>query len=185
MEETKELIFFPKIFSVPAKGSQVIRVGYQKKVGNKEKSFRLFVRELPVDEPGQTGARFAVQISSPAFIYPKGSVQPTKPTIRGIEVSDGKLMARVSNEGARYYSMHKLEISGSKSGKSVYNGEVAGWYVLAGVSKLFPLKIDRDACMKMDSMQLTAHTKEDQSQVSFPVDAALCSQIKATVIAKK
>ncbi|MBK9162271.1 MAG: molecular chaperone [Nitrosomonadales bacterium] len=79
LTETDELVFFPKIFSVPPKGQQVVRVGYQKEVGNKEKSFRLFVRELPVDEPGVTGARFALQISSPAFIYPKGrSNQPSR-----------------------------------------------------------------------------------------------------------
>ncbi|PJA32486.1 MAG: hypothetical protein CO187_03695 [Zetaproteobacteria bacterium CG_4_9_14_3_um_filter_53_7] len=185
MQETRELIFFPKIFSVPAKGQQVIRVGYQQKVGDKEKSFRVFVRELPVDEPGQTGARFAVQISSPAFIYPKGAVQPTKPTVDGIEVAEGKLMARVSNSGARYYSMNKLEINGSKGGKEVYKGEVAGWYVLAGVSKLFPLNVSRVDCQKMDSVHLIAHTQTDKNEVNFPVDAALCGKITVETAAKQ
>lgn len=176
-EETKELVFFPKIFTIPAKGEMVIRVGYQGAVGDHEKSYRLLVRELPVDEEGQTGARFAMQISSPAFIYAKGAVQLTKPQVQGIEVSDGVLMARVTNDSPRYYSMHKLILSGSKGGKEVYSGEVAGWYVLSGVSKLFPLKISRKDCMKMDSLHLTAHTKDDKSEASFPVDAALCGKI--------
>lgn len=184
-EETKELVFFPKIFTIPAKGEMVIRVGYQGEVGDHEKSYRLLVRELPVDEAGQTGARFAMQISSPAFIYAKGAVQLTRPDVKGIEISDGVLMARVANDSARYYSMHKLVLSGSKDGKEVYSGEVAGWYVLSGVSKLFTLKISRDDCMKMDSLHLTAHTKDDKSEATFPVNAALCSKITASDKAAK
>ncbi len=178
LSETSELVFFPKIFSIPAKGQQMVRVGYQGKVGDREKSFRLFVRELPVDEPGVTGARFALQISSPAFIYPKGAQQPTKPEIKGIELADGKLMARIENHGVRYYSMNKLEISGSKANQSSYSSEVAGWYVLAGSSKLFPLNISRADCLKMDSIALTAHTQKDKSQGSFPVNAKVCDGIK-------
>lgn len=184
LEETKELIFFPKIFSIAGKGQQVVRVGYQQKLDGKEKSFRLFVRELPVDEPGQTGARFALQISSPAFIYPKGAQQPTKPEIKGIEIADGKLMARVENHGNRYYSMSKLEISGSKGGKEVYQSEVAGWYVLAGVSKLFELKIGREDCLKMDSIRLTAQTQSDQSVASFPINPAMCAKFGEAVATK-
>jgi len=178
VEDTKELIFFPKIFTVPGNSQQLVRVGYQKKVGDKEKSFRLFIRELPVSKPGQTGARFAVEISMPAFIYPKGAVQPTKPVLQGIEVVDGVLMARLNNPAARYYSMHKLEIRGSKAGKEVHSSEISGWYVLAGVSKLFALKVSREDCLKMDSVHLTAYTKDDHSEAQFAVNSDLCSEIQ-------
>ncbi len=185
LSDTKELIFFPKIFKIPAKGKQVVRVGYQGKVEGNEKSFRLFVRELPVDKPGVTGARFVVQISMPAFIYPKGAQKPVKPVLAGIEVKDGKLVLRAKNSQQRYYSLNKIDISGKAAGKEVYQSEVGGWYVLAGASRLFPLNISRKDCLKMDTIDLTGHVLLSQdkqgetSQVSYPVSRQLCQQISA------
>jgi len=176
-EDTKELIYFPRIFSIPARGQQVVRVGYKGKVGAREKSFRLLVRELPVDKPGQFGARFAVEISSPAFIYPKGAIQPTKPELKGIEVLDGVLVARIENHGSRYYSMQTLKISGSKAGANVFSKKITGWYVLAGISKPFALRVSHNDCMQVDQIHLIAHTKSDQSEAYFPVFAALCGGI--------
>jgi len=184
LQPTKKLTFFPKIFSIPAKGKQVIRVGYQGKVEGNEKSFRLFIRELPVDITGQTGARFVVQISMPAFIYSKGVAQPKKPLITGIEVDNGKLVARAKNPNQRYYSMNKIEILGKKGNEQVYDTEVGGWYVLAGASRIFPLGISQKDCLKMDTIELTGHALLGQdhpgesTHVTFPVNQAMCNKIK-------
>jgi len=181
--DTKALVFFPKIFSVPAKGKQVIRVGYQGKVEGNEKSFRLFIRELPVDKPGVTGARFVVQISMPAFIYPKGVKQPMQASMHGIEVHNGKLELRADNPGKRYYSLNKIEMTGKHGTNAVYHAEVGGWYVLAGASRLFPLKISQEDCLKMDTLEITSHVLIDQgkegdtSQATFPVTQAMCQAI--------
>jgi len=190
LSATKELIFFPKIFSIPAKGKQVVRVGYQGNVEGNEKSYRLFVRELPVDKPGVTGARFVVQISMPAFVYPKGVQQPLQPTISAVEVHDGNMVLRATNNKQRYYSMNKIEISGKAAGKEVYKAEVGGWYVLAGASRLFPLNISKADCLKMDTIALTGHVLLDQdkqggeSHAEFPIAASLCQQVSAKNVAK-
>jgi len=181
--DTKELIFFPKIFSIPGKGKQVIRVGYQGKVEGNEKSFRLFIRELPIDKPGVTGARFVVQVSMPAFVYPKGVKQPRQASMHGIEVYKGKLVLRADNPNRRYYSLNNIEMTGKHDANTVYKGKVGGWYVLAGGSRLFPLKISQKDCLKMDALEITAHVlikqgeEGDTRKASFPVTSALCQAI--------
>jgi len=178
MEETKELIFFPKIFSLPAHGQKVIRVGYQGKTLSKELAFRLFIRELPVDEPGRMGMKFAVRMSMPVFIRPKGAIKPGLPSVTGIEIHEGKLAVRVQNRGAVYFMMNGIDATGSKAGKEVYSGKGNGWYVLAGASKLFKLDISRSDCNRMDMLKLVANSRAGKGEASFPVDHGLCAGIK-------
>jgi len=183
LEATSELIFFPKIFKVPAHGSQDIRVGYQGEVKGHERSYRLFIRELPVKKPGLSGAQFVLQISMPVFIYPAGAKKVRKPDMRGIQVHDGELVLEAVNDSSRYYSLNKIEMLGKHSGNEVFRNETGGWYVLSGSKRLFPLGIDQSQCLKMDAIQLTGHvllaqSKEgDTSQQEFPVTQALCKQI--------
>jgi len=184
LEPTKELIFFPKIFKIPAHGSQDIRVGYQDEVKGHERSYRLFIRELPVKKPGLSGAQFVLQISMPVFIYAKHAEKARQPDMRGIQVYDGALMLEATNESPRYYSLNRIEMLGKHGGEEVFTGEVGGWYVLSGSKRLFPLGINQAQCLKMDTIQLTGHvllaqSKEgDTSQVEFPLNAALCNQIQ-------
>jgi len=183
LEPTKELIFFPKIFKIPAHGSQNVRVGYRGEVAGHERSYRLFIRELPVKKLGLSGAQFVLQISMPVFIYPKGSEKPRTPDMRGLQVHDGQLMLEAVNESPRYYSLNKIELLGKHAGDDVLHDEKAGWYVLSGATRLFPLGITQSQCLNMDSLQLTGHvllaqSKEgDVRKVAFPIDATLCHQI--------
>jgi len=61
----------------------------------------------------------------------------------------------------------------------VYEGEVGGWYVLAGASRVFPLKISQQDCLSMDTLQLTGFIGDDYSEASFEVGKKLCMQVKA------
>ncbi|MBL4759943.1 MAG: molecular chaperone [Mariprofundaceae bacterium] len=181
--KTDELVFFPKIFKIPAHGQKNIRVGFQGEVVDKERSYRLFIRELPVKKPGLSGAQFVLQISMPVFIYPAGSSKPRKPTMQGIEVHDGALVLKAVNPSARYYSLNKIEVVGSHEENTVFEHEQGGWYVLSGATRLFPLGIDQQQCLKADSLKLTGHVllaqseAGDTSQVQFPLTSALCKQI--------
>lgn len=187
---TKELVFFPKIFTIPAHGKKNIRVGYQGEVKGKERSYRLFIRELPVKKPGLSGAQFVMQISMPVFIYPVGSSKPRKPNMQGIEIHEGALVLKAVNPSARYYSLNKIEVVGSHEGHRVFEHEQGGWYVLSGGTRLFPLGIDQKQCLQADSLQLTGHVllaqseEGDTSHVEFSLTPALCKKITAQKTAK-
>ncbi len=185
LSTTKELVFFPKIFSIPAHGEKSIRVGYQGEVTGKERSYRLFIRELPIKKPGLSGAQFVLQISMPVFLYPVGSRKPRQPTMQGITVHDGILMLKAANPSPRYYSLNKIEVLGSHDDDTVFAHEQGGWYVLSGATRLFPLGIDQQQCFTINAVQLIGHVllaqneEGDTSHATFSVDPALCQQITA------
>ncbi len=177
MENTDELTFFPKIFKVPAHGQKVVRVGYQGKPLPRELSFRLFIRELPVEEPGKMGMKMAVQISMPVFIRPVAAGKMPSPEVKGISIVDGKLVGWIQNPGLRYLMVRKLEVSGSKGGASTYRGTPNGWYVLAGVNKAFDLGLSRKECAGIDTLKINAVTSNGHWEKSFTLKPALCKKI--------
>jgi len=183
LKPTKSLVFFPKIFKIPPHGKQNVRVGSQDEVKGHEQAYRLFIRELPVKKPNLSGAQFVLQISMPVFIYPVDSKKPRKPTMQSLKVYDGKLMLEAVNESPRYYSLNKIEILGMHANQEVLQAEQAGWYVLSGSKRLFPLPIDQEQCLKMDTIQLTGHVllaqseEGDTSKAEFPITSALCENI--------
>ncbi|MBL4775450.1 MAG: molecular chaperone [Mariprofundus sp.] len=177
MIDSKELIIFPKVFTVPAHGQRVIRVGHKGKGLTRELAYRLLIRELPVDEPGRMGMKFAVQMSMPVFIKPKGARKAALPMLSGIEVHEGKFSARVLNKGNVYFMLKSLTLTGSKAGQEVYTGKGNGWYILAGASKLFKIDMSQDECNSMDSLKLVAKSKQGNTEASYPIDADICAEI--------
>lgn len=180
---TKELVFFPKIFTIAAHGQKNIRVGYQGEVTGKERSYRLFIRELPVKKPGLSGAQFVLQISMPVFIYPTGSSKPRKPTMQGIAVHEGALVLKAVNPSPRYYSLNKIDVLGRHGTDTVFTHQQGGWYVLSGATRLFPLAVDQQQCLSINTIQLTGHVllaqseEGDTSQAEFAVSPELCEKI--------
>ncbi len=181
MLSSDKLTVFPKIFKVPPHGKKVVRVGYQGKILSKELAFRVYIRELPVDEPGKMGMKMAVQISIPVFLRPANASQEPSPQLNGISVRNGKLVAWVKNPGIRYLMAKKIDVTGSKADKETYSGTANGWYVLAGINKAFKLKLSRKDCLKMDNIHLSVPTNTGKVDASFPVQKALCDQMREKV----
>ena len=174
MLPSDKLTVFPKIFKVPPHGKKVVRVGYQGKILPKELAFRVYIRELPVDEPGKMGMKMAVQISIPVFLRPANASQEPSPQLNGISVRNGKLVAWVKNPGIRYLMAKKIDVTGSKAGKQTYSGTANGWYVLAGVNKAFTLKLSRKDCMAADTLNINAVSEQGHQEKSFALNPSWC-----------
>lgn len=69
-EPTKEIVFFPKIFPLEPEEERILCLGYQGEWPGVEKTYRIFLDELPVKRPGKTGLKMALSIGIPVFISP-------------------------------------------------------------------------------------------------------------------
>ncbi|MGA0571372.1 molecular chaperone [Variovorax sp. VNK109] len=69
---TRDALINPSIFRIPAGGQQIVRVGLQVGTDAKERSYRVFVRQLPQERgPGQaTGLQTLLRIGIPVFVAP-------------------------------------------------------------------------------------------------------------------
>ena len=142
---TNDLVFFPALLELPARGSKKIRLGAEHLQGGVEKNYRLTIHELPqpVATPGQLQIQVLTNMTLPIFLaapgaQPKMNIEPS--------VGHGALTFTVSNPGSAHFLLQNVNVVGSGAGGEAFNVAQKGWYVLAGGRRTFHVALGSDAC---------------------------------------
>jgi fimbrial chaperone protein len=153
-EETRDIVFFPKMADIDKGEERIVRVGYQgQRALSREKTYRLFLQELPVTRPGELALKFALRMGIPIFIKPQKETMEW--TIGGVGLSEGSLTVRVKNSGNSHFIVSKISAIGlDDSGKAVFSREMRGWYALAGASKPFAMPVSREECLRTKAIKV-------------------------------
>ena len=105
---TRELIVSPPIFTIPAGGSQLIRVGLRGAPdAQRELTYRIIMQELPPPpDPDFNGTKMLMRVSLPVFVLPKVAA---KPVLRwqAVRTSDGALKISLTNDVQAFDSYRK------------------------------------------------------------------------------
>lgn len=177
--ETSELIFFPKLLTIPPHEERVIRIGLKGPGGGtKEKTYRLFVEEIapPRKDPDSGGATVAVNIrfAVPLFVFPlkeelSGQLQKT-------ELNGGMISAALRNTGNVHFRVISLMFRGKNSkGEETFRQSKEGWYILNGTTRTFSLQLSDDVCKKTDQIEVEGTTdREIVLKGSLLVDRSQC-----------
>jgi fimbrial chaperone protein len=177
-EDTKDIVFFPMIADIEKGEERIIRVGYQgQKQMQEEKTYRLFVEELPVSKPGEMALKFALKLGIPIFI------QPLKETvawsINGVDLSKGRLTVKVKNSGNTHFVVNTIKAVGlDGSGKEVFSRYINGWYTLAGVSKPFGMTVSYEECMNSRAINVSVEVGKTVKEERLDVSNAMCVEEK-------
>jgi fimbrial chaperone protein len=144
---TSDVTFFPKLVELAPGVSRNIRISVGGgPVGNTERSFRLFVEELP-DQGASKPSAIAIRtkIGLPVFVRP---LKPARSaTIESVMVENGKVLTRVHNTGNLHVVVDGLTLHGlSSSGAQTFSSHVDGWYVLAGATRIFAVPLSASNC---------------------------------------
>jgi fimbrial chaperone protein len=130
---TKEVLATPPIFTVPAGGSQVIRVGMRRAPDqHRELTYRMFLQEVPPPpRAGFQGLQVALRISIPIFILPADA----KPVLawKAIPAEHGQMKLHVTNTGNAHIQIANFKLSRSDGGELAARQVAA--YVLPGASR--------------------------------------------------
>jgi fimbrial chaperone protein len=172
--QSKDIVFFPRIITIEKREERIIRVGYQ---GNKslkaEKTYRLFLEELPVAEPGETVLKLALRIAVPIFISPLKKTK--KPSVEKVRFSEGNLAVNVKNSGNVHFLVGKITAIGLDSlGREVFKTDGNGWYVLAGADRTFDIDIPEKNCIKADKVKVTVEVDRTTMEHDLILDKAQC-----------
>lgn len=115
---TSDILATPPIFTLPANGSQVIRVGFRRPPdGQGEHAYRLFLQEIPPPlKPGFKGLRMSLRISLPVFVR---SAQAAAPQLhwQATPAGHGQVEIRVSNDGPAHIKLSRFELSADGDSK--------------------------------------------------------------------
>ena len=172
---TTDLHFYPRILNIKPGQSKVIRAGAKVPAIKKEKTYRIFIRELPKENIPSEAAQVTVymRFGVPVFVKPPNIVNGGK--ISTISLQGGDLSMSVENSGNVHFKIGKININGlSADGAPVFSNSINGWYVLEGGSRTFKTTLQPDLCAASSTLEITVNTDQDDYTGSLKVDESMC-----------
>ncbi|MFQ5441192.1 MAG: molecular chaperone [Thermodesulfobacteriota bacterium] len=174
---TDEIIAFPRIFKIKNEEEQLIRIGLKSAPGDAEKTYRIYVSEIPdpksKKEEGTT-LRTLMRVGIPIFVDPvsgkiSGSIEKTV-------FKKGRLTFVAANTGNQHFIMRAVKVEGKdSSGKVVFARELAGRYLHGGRHKKFMVDIPEKECVKLNQLDIEVSTDRLSMNERVDVTPALCS----------
>jgi fimbrial chaperone protein len=176
---TQDIVFFPSLLTLAPGEERKIRVGAVVPGGPQEKTYRIFVEELPpatrAKEAGRTGPAVKVltRMGIPIFIQPAnpsagGRIEPR--TLRS-----EKLAFEVRNTGNVHFQIRNARVKGFGPGKeNLFERTVPGWYVLAGGSRVFEVQAPKNVCAKTKTLAFEVETEQATLQSQLDTRTGIC-----------
>jgi fimbrial chaperone protein len=154
---TEDIVFFPKLFGLKPGEQRNLRVGTVTPFGTVEKTYRLFVEELPPPEKpdAKPQVRVLTRIGVPVFLAP---LQPSeRGEVADLAVRAGKASFRVVNKGTMHIRPLGVRLSGTdRDGNHVLGRGLDAWYVLAGGERDYEVELPKEACPRVAKLTVEA-----------------------------
>lgn len=172
---TKDIIFFPKIVSITSTEERIIRLGTKIPQGKQEKTYRIFLEEIPGSSPTETTTvQIIMKVGVPIFIMPKkidaiGSMEI-------LDIIQGELSVAVKNDGNIHFIVRSIRTEGiDESGNALFQNEIGGGYVHGSNSKNFTIKIPENNCPKLKSINIDISTDRLSMSKKIDIDKEMCA----------
>jgi fimbrial chaperone protein len=177
--DSRDLIFFPKLMTLEPGDESVVRVGVRNAVVPIEKTYRLFIQELPgpTKEPQPEGksARIGVLIrfGAPIFLAPLKAEDRAE--ITALEMAKGTLSLKVKNTGNRHQVIEGIHLRGTdRGGAEVFSLTLADRYLLAGATKGYSTSIAAASCSMIADLTVELKTDKLGLKRKLDVTGAMC-----------
>ena len=166
---TRELLANPPIFTVPAGGSQLVRVGLRRAPdGQRELTYRLVLQELPPPpNPDFNGTRMLMRISVPVFVLPKIDAKPVL-LWQATRTPQGALKISLTNNGNAHVQIANFKLSLPGSAQPLVTKET-GAYVLSGQGRDWNLSADPEYPVPPPGTSLQLFAQTDAGDIEAEV----------------
>ncbi len=156
---TREVLANPPIFTVPAGGSQLVRIGLRRAPdAQRELTYRIFLQELPPSDPDLQGAAMTMRISLPVFVLPEVDANPAL-RWQAARTPQGALKLSLTNNGNAHIQIANFKLSLPGSAQPWVTKQ-SSEYVLPGQSRdwTLPANSENPAPPPGVTLQLFAQT---------------------------
>lgn len=173
---SQELSAFPPLFQLKPGEERKIRVGATVPPAQVERTWRLFIEEVPsaVDTPqDKSTVRFRTRLAIPVFLRP---ANPAPRATLTLERAAGKLRLLVQNDGNLHFrpDLITLTMTGA-DGKPLFESEISTWTVLAGMRRSAEVPLPRERCEAVRSASVVAVTREGPVQATLALPEGVCA----------
>ena len=176
LNTTDDIIFYPTLLTVNPGDQRNLRVGSHTKEVSREKSYRIFVEELPPNDKLQSsGVRFLTKVSIPIFLQPR-KVE-TKGAIDQLSLRKGELSFDIKNDGNVHIQPREIRIRGlSPDGGVQLERKIPGWYVLSGGLREYRFEVPKTDCLKIKDLKVEFEINEKPINESYSVASDACGR---------
>lgn len=173
--DTLDLVVFPKLLTIPPGQEHVVRVGYRGPgAGEVERTYRLFLEELPIPETPASGLTMNLRLGVPVFVAPEQL--RAGPSLSGLGVAQGVLGVTVENGGNSHFVVGRIAAEGTDAaGERRFVVEDRGWYVLAGGRRTFILDLPEAGCRASRAIRVSVEVEGGDLSGRLDVDPARCA----------
>ncbi len=171
--ESQDLVYFPRLMVLEKGEQKLVRVGLRTPATTQEKTYRLFVEELPA--PKVAGAASGNQVAIAVRFGVPVYLTPTKQVMSGeivrLAVAKGVLHVGVRNTGNTHFTIKSVTAT---SGKTTH--DMAGWYLLAGATRDHAIELPAADCARLGKLDVIVATDQMELRGALDVDASMCKR---------
>ena len=182
--EARDVVFFPKIMIVEPNEQRAIRIGMKGPPSLKEKTYRLFIEEISTKKKAQdiavsekitAGLTIAFRYAIPIFVKPVRRQESG--VMEKVEMSQGVARAFVKNTGNVHIKLQSVTFRGKAvDGKELFSKEVAGWYILHGLSRPYEATVPQDFCGNLSTIEIEAEAENFNMNGTLNVHKEMCDR---------
>jgi fimbrial chaperone protein len=162
---TEDIVFYPTLVALKPGETHKVRVGTMIPFGALERTYRLFIEELPpAEKPAQSrsAVRVLTRVGIPIFVQPTKVLESQ--TLSAVALGSGSASVELENAGNVHLRVETVRLEGfATGGARLFDREAPGWYVLAGGRKSFTVDVPRDACARVRKLIATVKTDREQT----------------------
>ncbi len=179
LSPTEDILVFPALVALAPGTQRNIRIGRVTGIGDMEKTYRVFIEELPSqskeETEGQSQIQLLTKIGVPVFLSPQ------KPKLEGrlevLAVRQGMLTFQLRNIGTSHFTPQKVSVKGlGEKGETLFVAQPEAWYILAGGHRVFRLELPKQECGKARSVTIEAKVAETILKESLAMTPGLCAE---------
>jgi fimbrial chaperone protein len=173
---TEEIIFYPTLLTLNPGEQRNIRVGTKNAVVDKEKSYRIFIEELPSQvKSTSTGVRLLTRMSVPIFIRPAKT--EARPRIEQMVLRAPEFSFELKNSGNAHFQPRQIVVRGAgANGETVLERKIPGWYVLAGGTRHYQIDVPKGDCVKINDLSVELDFEGNSVKERFVPSPNACTR---------
>ena len=174
LEPTEDIVFFPSLLTLKPTEMRRVRVGNATVLDLREKTYRIFVEELPPVDKVQEGVRVLTKLGIPIFLRPAKEVASA--TLNELRQQDGTLRFTLTNVGTVHVVPQSIKVRGLAGSNTAFERELEGWYVLAGGRREFEMVFPKTECAQVTSIIVDVQFGSGKLQERLQTPNGACSR---------